>query len=64
MAVIARRRIGVLTGHNLGPDTVTQVRAVGVGILAAALEPGASARRTDCDAVQHVLYADSSSSPG
>jgi len=60
MAVIARRHKGLLTVHNLGSERVTQVRAVGVGMLASVLEPGAVARRSGCEAVQHVLYGDAS----
>ena len=62
MSVIARRRNGVLTVHNLGSETITQVRAIGVGVLALTLEPRGVARRSGCEAVQHVLYGDSSGS--
>ena len=60
MAVIVRRGNGFLTVHNLGQETITNVRAVGVGILALSLGPGPSVPRRGCEAVQHVLYVDAS----
>jgi len=60
MSVIARRRNGWLTVHNLSHETITNVRAVGVGVLAPALGPGPSTPRQGCEAVQHVLYVDAS----